>query len=149
LPVARTLPLAGAEVLDMRITRLASLAFAASLLVGGASTAGAQEPAPANPQEKAKDQAPAAPMEKAKDEVQKISGELVKVDTEKKILSVKMADGAEWAFDYTSSTEISGSNKDEQGLATSEGSKVVVHYTTADDKKTATKVEVQAPPPAK
>jgi len=134
----------------MRITRLASLAFAASLLAG-ASTAWAQEPAPASPQEKAKDPAPAAPIEEAKEEgkVKTISGELVKVDTEKKILSVKMADGAEWAFDYTSSTEISGSNKDEQGLATSEGSKVVVHYTTADDKKTATKVEVQAPPPAK
>ena len=135
----------------MRITRLASLAFAASLLAGGASTAFAQDPAPAAPEEKAKDQAPAAPMEKAKDEakVQQISGELVKVDTEKKVLSVKMADGAEWAFDYTSSTEISGSNKGEQGLATSEGSKVVVHYTTAGDKKTATKVEVQPPPPAK
>ena len=132
----------------MRITRLASIAFAASLLVGASSTAWAQDPAP---QEKPKDQAPAAPIEEAKEEgkVKTISGELVKVDTEKKILSVKMADGAEWAFDYTSSTEISGSNKDEQGLATSEGSKVVVHYTTADDKKTATKVEVQAPPPAK
>jgi hypothetical protein len=123
----------------MRITRLASLAFAASLLAGASSTAWAQEPAPAAPQEKAKDEA----------KVQTISGELVKVDTEKKILSVKMSDGAEWAFDYTSTTEISGSNKGEQGLATAEGSKVVVHYTTADDKKTATKVEVQPPPPAK
>jgi hypothetical protein len=135
----------------MRITRLASLAFAASLLVGASSTAWAQDPAPAPPQEKAKDPAPAAPIEEAKDEgkVKTITGELVKVDTEKKTLSVKMADGAEWAFDYTSSTEITGSNKDEQGLATSEGSKVVVHYTTADDKKTATKVEVQPPSPAK
>ena len=134
----------------MRITRLASLAFAASLLVG-ASTAWAQDPAPASPQEKPRDQAPAAPIAEAKEEgkVKTISGELVKVDTEKKILSVKMADGAEWAFDYTSSTEISGSNKDEQGLATSEGSKVVVHYTAEGDKKTATKVEVQPPPPAK
>jgi hypothetical protein len=123
----------------MRITRLASLAFAASLLVGATSTAYAQDAAPAAPQEKAKDQA----------KVETISGELVKVDTEKKILSVKMSDGAEWAFDYTSSTEIAGSNKGEQGLATAEGSKVVVHYTTAGEKKTATKVEVQPPPPAK
>jgi len=122
----------------MRITRLASLAFAASLLAGVTSTAYAQEPAAPASQEKAKDEA----------KVQSISGELVKVDTEKKILSVKMADGAEWAFDYTSSTEISGS-KGEQGLATAQGSKVVVHYKTADDKKIATKVEVQPPPPAK
>ena len=128
----------------MRITRIASFIFAASLLAGATSTASAQEqPAPAP-------QAPAA-QEEAKDEakIQTISGELVKVDTEKKILSVKMSDGAEWAFDYTSSTEISGDNKGEQGLATAEGSKVVVHYTTADDKKIATKVEVQPPSPAK
>lgn len=123
----------------MRITRLATLAFAASLLAGASSTAWAQEPAAPAPQEKAKDEA----------KIQTISGELVKVDSEKKILSVKMADGAEWAFDYTSSTEISGDSKGEQGLATAEGSKVVVHYTTADNKKIATKVEVQPPPPAK
>jgi glucose/arabinose dehydrogenase len=129
----------------MRITRLASFALASSLLLAGAaSTAQAQDPAP--PQDKA----PAAPQEKAKDPaaVKSISGELVKVDTEKKTLSVKMSDGAEWAFDYTSQTEITGANK-EQGLATAEGSKVVVTYTTSDDKKIATKVEVQPPPAAK
>jgi glucose/arabinose dehydrogenase len=130
----------------MRITRLASFALASSLLLAGsASTALAQDPAP--PQDKATP----APQEKAKDPAaaQSISGELVKVDTEKKVLSVKMSDGAEWAFDYTSQTEITGANKGEQGLATAEGSKVVVTYTTADDKKIATKVEVQPPPPAK
>ena len=130
----------------MRITRLASFALASSLLLAGASsTAQAQDPAP--PQDKA----PAAPQEKAKDPAaaKSIAGELVKVDTEKKTLSVKMSDGAEWAFDYTSQTEITGANKGEQGLATAEGSKVVVTYTTSDDKKIATKVEVQPPPAAK
>ena len=130
----------------MRITRLASFALASSLLLAGAtSTALAQEPA-APPQEKAKDE---AKVQKAEAKVESISGELIKVDTEKKVLSVKMADGAEWAFDYTDQTEISGANKGEQGLATAEGSKVVVSYTTADDKKIATKVEVQPPPSAK
>ncbi len=119
----------------MRITHLASFALAGSLLLAGASsTALAQQGAAPG---KAEDQAKA----------QSISGELMKVDSEKKTLSVKLADGAEWTFDYTATTEISGDKKGEQGLATSEGSKVVVQYTSADGKKTATKVEIQ--PPAK
>ena len=117
----------------MRITRLASLAFASSLLLA------APRPLPWLSSRRR------AGEGRGQGQGQTISGELVKVDTEKKTLSVKMADGAEWTFDYTGSTEISGSKKGEQGLATSAGSKVVVHYTTADDKKTATKVEIQPP----
>lgn len=113
----------------MRITHLASFALAASLLAGASSTALAQQAAPG----KAEDQAKA----------QTVSGELMKVDSEKKTIAVKLADGAEWTFNYTATTEISGDKKGEQGLATSEGSKVVVHYTSADGKKTATKVEIQ------
>ena len=117
----------------MRIIRLASFTLASSLLLAGsAPTLLAQQSAA--PQEKAK----------ATDEIRTISGELVKVDAEKSTLSVRLADGAEWTFDYTAQTEITGNKKGEQGLATAEGAKVVVHYTTADDKKTATKVEVQS-----
>lgn len=118
----------------MRITRLASFAFAATLFV--ASPALAQEPAPA----------PAAPPQEAPQDaaqVQTVSGELVKVDSEKKTLSVRMADGAEWTIAFNDQTEISGDKKGEQGLATAEGAKVIVHYTTSGETKTATKVEVQ------
>jgi hypothetical protein len=120
----------------MKITHLASFALASSLLlVGASSTALAQQAAA--PQEKAEDKAD----DKAK--AQTVSGELMSVDAEKKTLAVKLADGAEWTFNYTATTEISGDKKGEQGLATSAGSKVVVHYTSADDKKTATKIEIQ------
>lgn len=115
----------------MRITHLASFALASSLLLAGASsTALAQQ---------------AGAPEKAEDKVkaQTVSGELMSVDSEKKTLAVKLADGAEWTFDYTATTEITGDKKGEQGLATSAGSKVVVHYTSADGKKTATKIEIQ------
>jgi hypothetical protein len=115
----------------MRITRLASFALASSLLLAGASsTVLAQQAATA-----ADDQA----------KIQTASGELTKVDAEKKTLSVKVSDGTEWVFNYTAQTEISGDKQGEQGLATAAGSRVVVEYTTADGKKTATKVEVQAP----
>ena len=113
----------------MRITHLASFALASSLLAGASSTALAQEPAPGKAEDKAK--------------AQTVSGELMKVDSEKKTIAVKLADGAEWTFNYTATTEITGDKKGEQGLATSEGSKVVVHFTSADGKKTATKVEIQ------
>ena len=115
----------------MRITHLAKFALATSLLLGGASSAVMAQAAVAH--EKADDPA----------KVQTISGDLTKVDADKMTMSVKLADGAEWTFDYTAQTEITGDKKSEQGLATAEGSKVVVHYTTADDKKTATKVEIQ------
>jgi len=123
----------------MRITSLASFALASSLvLAGSAATALAQQSQPAQdaPKEHAKDH------QKDSDKAQTASGELVKVDTEKKTLAVRMADGAEWSFDYTTATEISGGSKGEQGLATAEGSKVVVHYKTEEGKKTATKVVV-------
>ena len=114
----------------MRITHLAKFALATSLLLGGAPSAVMAQSAVA--QEKAEPS-----------KVETISGDLTKVDADKMTLSVKLADGAEWTFDYTAQTEITGDKKSEQGLATAEGSKVVVHYTTADGKKTATKVEIQ------
>jgi len=115
----------------MRITHLASLALATSLLLAGASSTLAQQAgaAPGQAEDKAK--------------AQSVSGELMSVDSEKKTLAVKLADGAEWTFNYTATTEISGDKKGEQGLATSAGSRVVVHYTSADGKKTATRIEIQ------
>ena len=68
---------------------------------------------------------------------------LAKVDSDKKTLSVKAADGAETTFTYTSSTVISGDQKSEQGLATAEGSMVTVHYSVKDGSKVASKIEVQ------
>ena len=116
----------------MKITHLASFALASSLLLAGASSTALAQQAAAPP-EKAEDQAKA----------QSVSGELMSVDSEKKTLAVKLADGAEWTFNYTATTEISGDKKGEQGLATSAGSRVVVQYTSADGKKTATKIEIQ------
>ena len=100
----------------MSFTRLASITLASSLLLAGASV-----PALADQ---------AAAQESAK--VETASGTLTKVDSDKKTLSVKAADGAETTFTYTSSTVISGDQKSEQGLATAEGSMVTVHYSVKD-----------------
>jgi hypothetical protein len=115
-------------------TALMALAFAAFV----AGPAAAQDPAV--PQDKAAVQEK-APEKAAK--TQTAMGELVKVDSEKMTLSVRQADGAELTFSYNDQTEISGEQKNAQGLATAEGSKVVVHYTATDTAKTATKIEIK------
>ena len=92
----------------MRITHLASFALASSLLL-----------AAPHPQLWLSRQAPRRRRLKTRRKAQTVSGELMRVDSEKKTLAVKLADGAEWTFDYTATTEITGDKKGEQGLATS------------------------------
>lgn len=110
-------------------TRFAFVVLTALALVAGAA-----------PMVSAQEQA--AAQQTAEAQAQQAKGELVKVDAEAKTLSVKTADGAEVMFSYTDSTEITGA-AGAQGLATSAGSKVTVHYTTKDQSKIATKVEVE------
>ena len=116
-------------------TTLMALAFAA--FVAGPATA--QDPAPAAPPQAA----PAQEKAQDKAKTQTATGELVKVDSEKMTLSVRQADGAELTISYNAQTEISGEQKNAQGLAAAEGSKVVVTYTATDTAKTATKIEVK------
>lgn len=79
-------------------------------------------------------------------QAQPIQGDLVKVDTEAKVLTVKVADGDEVQFQYNDSTEISGA-KGAAGLATMKEGRVTVHFT--EDAKTkaklATRIIVEAP----
>lgn len=122
----------------MKLTNTALIAFAFTAFVA-AAPAMAQEPA--IPQ-----QDKAAPVQEKADKAktQTAMGELVKVDAEKMTLSVRQADGAELTFSYNDTTEISGDQKTAQGLATAEGSRVTVHYTSTDTAKIATKIEVKA-----
>lgn len=110
-------------------TRFAFIALTAFVLVAGAA-----------PVVTAQDQAGA--QQEAQAQAQHAKGELVKVDADAKTLSVRTADGAEMTFSYTDTTEITGA-AGAQGLATSAGSKVTVHYTTKDQSRIATRVEVE------
>jgi hypothetical protein len=125
-------------------------AIAAAFLVAPA-LAGAQQPSPSPSPSPAPTQAPApAGAEMRADRADKANkgetarGELVKIDSEAKKLTIKGADGTETSFAYTDATEVGGGGRDGvAGLATKSGSKVVVHYTTEAGTKTATKIEVQ------
>lgn len=119
----------------MKKTNTALMALALAAFIAG----------PAAAQEPVVPQDTAAVQEKAQDKAKSktVTGELMKVDSEKMTLSVRQADGAELTFSYNDQTEISGEQKNAQGLATAEGSKVVVHYTATDTAKTATKIEIK------
>lgn len=110
---------------------LAFLSLAALLVA--APVAQAQDPQPP-----AKDQQEQAPR------VESVEGDLTKVDADKKMITVKAADGAEHQFTYNQDTVITGAQEGAQGLAGAEGTKVKVFFTSTNEAHTATRIEVQA-----
>lgn len=110
-----------------------------ALFLMAAPAAMAQQPPP--PQDK---QAPPQDEQQQSARVESIEGDLTKVDTDKKMITVKAADGAEQQFSYNAETVITGSQEGAQGLAKAEGTKVKVFYTTTNEARTATRIEVQA-----
>jgi hypothetical protein len=128
----------------VRITKSLIALSVFVFVLGTAVSVSAQTPppqaAPAQAQQAppAGDQAPAqlkSPVE----------GELLSVDTEKKVVEIKLANGKEEKFTYTDTTEISGAEKNAAGLATMKEGRVTVHFTeNAQTKaKTATRIIVQ------
>ena len=97
----------------------------------------------AAPAVQAQQQAPAQDQQQAP-RVESVEGDLTKVDADKKMVTVKSADGAEHQFTYNDSTVITGAQEGSQGLAGAEGTKVRVFFTTTNDAHTATRIEVQA-----
>jgi Cu/Ag efflux protein CusF len=71
-----------------------------------------------------------------------VKGEVVKVDSEAKKITIKGADGVETVFAYTDATEVTGGQSGMAGLATQTGAKVTVHFKSDMGTKTATKIEV-------
>jgi hypothetical protein len=74
-----------------------------------------------------------------------VEGTLVSVDADAKKITIQPASGAELVIAYTTTTEISGAQKDAAGLATAKDARVTVHFTEdAQTKaKTATRIVVQ------
>jgi Cu/Ag efflux protein CusF len=86
--------------------------------------------------------APAAGAETRSARADKVKGEVVKVDSEAKKITIKGADGVETVFAYTDATEVTGGQSGMAGLATQTGAKVTVHFKSDMGTKTATKIEV-------
>ena len=119
----------------MSTRKLFAFAAAATLTIG-ASQALAFQAAP--PAQAPPAQAPAARASEAQ-------GELVKVDADAKMITIKSAEGAELQFAYNDKTEVAGARDGVAGLATKAGTKVTVQFTEEGGAKLATRIAVQAP----
>ena len=126
---------------------VASLSAGASLALAQQAPPQQEAPQQGTPDRQPAPQKPPAPSEQPaprESTVQSISGELLSVDTEKKTLTVKPTTGAEMIFTYNDDTEISGSQENAAGLATSKGSKVTVEFKEDGGDKIATSIDVES-----
>ncbi len=119
----------------MKSTSTLFAIVAASTLGFGASQALASQQQAAPPAQ----ERPAARAAQAQ-------GELVKVDADAKMITIKNAEGAELQFAFNDKTEVVGAQDGVAGLATKAGTKVTVEYTEEGGAKTAARIAVQAPP---
>ena len=76
------------------------------------------------------------------------SGQLVKVDTAAKTISIKTASDEQMVFTYSDSTKVTGAGDSVAGLATLEGTDVTVTYTKKGQDNVATEISVQKKPAA-
>jgi Cu/Ag efflux protein CusF len=70
------------------------------------------------------------------------SGELEKVDTSAKTITIKTESDPEMLFSYTDATKVTGT-KEVAGLATMTGSSLTIRYTKMGEKNVATEIAVQ------
>jgi len=113
-----------------RTTR-ALLAFTAAAFVSGAMPLRAQEPR--NP-----------PAQAQAQEAKTAQGQLMRVDTEARTLSIQAAQGSPLVFRYTPDTKVIGADKGVAGLATMSGASVTVQYVLQDKDNVATQIEIRA-----
>ena len=90
------------------------------------------------------DQAPAPAQAAPAPAPAMAAGELTKVDTAAKTISIKTEQGGEMKFTYTDATKVVGADG-VAGLATTSGAKVIVKYRSQGQNMVATEVEVQKP----
>jgi hypothetical protein len=113
-----------------RITR-ALLGFTAAAFVLGAMPLKAQEPR--NP-----------PAQAQAQEAKTSQGQLMRVDSEARTLTIQPAQGSPMVFRYTPDTKVIGADKGVAGLATMSGAAVTVQYVLQDKDNVATQIEIRA-----
>jgi hypothetical protein len=69
-------------------------------------------------------------------------GQLVRVDTSAKTVTIRSSDGGQMQFQYTADTKVTGGDQSVAGLATVTGSPVTVQYVKQDKANIATQIAV-------
>ena len=129
----------------MQKTLKGLVAIAAFMTFAGAGIASAQSPSTRpdpSAQSPSAQQPPSSqnPSTPARDRT--LSGELMRVNPDTKMFSVKGASG-EIQFQYSEQTVVTGAQKTVAGLATSSGEQVTVSYHSEGGNNIATKIEVK------
>lgn len=70
------------------------------------------------------------------------SGELISVDPDASLITIRTEDAEELQFRYDDATEIIGGGGTTEGLATMNGKQITVHYRVEEEQATAVKIEV-------
>ena len=116
------------------------IAVAAFVTLAGAGMASAQSQSPSPRQDPSAQQPPSSQAPAARETT--ISGELMRVNPDTKMFSVKAATG-EIQFKYSDQTVVTGAQKTVAGLATMSGEQVTVSYRSESGSNIATKIEVR------
>lgn len=103
---------------------------------------GQSRPAPSQPQEPQREQ-PRPEQREQQQAVRTAEGELLRVNTEEKMFTVRAAANQEQQFKYTDDTEVTGEGRNIEGLATMTGTRVKVEYKTEGSAMVATKIDIQ------
>jgi hypothetical protein len=85
----------------------------------------------------------AAPPQEAAPKAEVVMGELVRVDTTAKTISVRPEKGEPMIFTYTDATKVIGAGDSVAGLATMSGTSVTVHYSKVQQNNVASQIEIQ------
>jgi hypothetical protein len=119
------------------------IAVASFVMLAGAAIANAQSQSPRQDplaQSPSLQQPPSSQAPSARETT--ISGELMRVNPETKMFTVKNATG-EIQFKYSDATVVTGAQKTVAGLATMSGEQVTVSYRVEGGANLATKIEVK------
>jgi hypothetical protein len=71
-------------------------------------------------------------------------GEIVSVDSDGKMLTIKMADGTEQKVRYSDDTKVTGERGGLAGLSKMSGRQVVVHFNNQSANRVASEIQIQA-----
>ena len=71
-------------------------------------------------------------------------GQLMRVDTDARTVSIQSAQGSPMVFRFTEDTKVIGADKGVAGLATMTGSAVAVEYVQQGKDNIATQIEIRA-----
>jgi len=94
-----------------------------------------QQPSDGAQRQAGQQQQPSAPA--------RASGELVRVDTTAKTLSIRTTAGTDMLFTYSDATKVTGGDQSVAGLATKSGAKVTVTFTMKGQDRIATQIDIE------